>query len=193
MAVTHGAGAKSWALLLALLVTSCTAATTETSRGPEVVRTSGSFRMEIPLTSSDVEKGETIPFPAVRVWPELPEVYRILGLPVDATDSSVRRIGTNGFTPRRIANEPVSRFLDCGRGLTAENNADTYRVEMTVETRVTDAPSADPAYAAIKSLITATASPLATKGNTVSCQSKGSLERRIVEVLMQRLGGQANR
>ena len=188
-----GSNLNAWlrlaSFMFAAALSGCAAASTHAPAAPgAVVRTTGSFNTDVPLSQANVELSDTIAFDAARVWSELPRVYRALALPVNATDTRARRLGAVEFEPRRMEDQPLSRFLDCGRGITAGENADTYRVTLSVETRVeAEAVSAGPQRSVIRSFVSATARPRATSGNPVPCQSKGGIERRIVELLRQRL------
>jgi hypothetical protein len=172
-----------------VLLTACTTTPSPSRPGPvdeSVLRTTGSFEMNLPLNRSDAVFTDTLRFDPARAWTELPAVYRALGLPVNESESARRRIAAIAFQPRRIDGERVSLFLDCGRGITAGENADSYQVHLSVETRLVADPS-DPARAMVQSTLNANARPRAISGNPVPCDTRGRLERRIVETLQARL------
>jgi hypothetical protein len=180
-------------LFLAAALGACSTAapgprTGRTNEG--VMRTTGSFAMEVPLTRNDVQFIDTLSFDAARAWAELPAVYRTLGLPVNESDAKNQRLAVIAHQPRTIEGQRVSHFLDCGRGLTAGEYADAYQVYLWVETRlITTSSGPEPARGAVQSTLTANARPRAVSGNPVPCVSLGRLERRIVELLQARLAG----
>jgi hypothetical protein len=172
-----------------ILLGACTPPSRPTAparRTEETLRTDGSFNMSMQLNRSDAVFRDTVALPAARAWTELPAVYRELGLPVNELVSADRRIAVVAHQPRRIDGQPPSRFLDCGRGLTAGEYADAYQVYLSVETRLVAAPS-DPSSATVQSKLSANARPRAVSGNPVPCFSLGRLERRITELLQARL------
>jgi hypothetical protein len=172
-----------------LVLGACTPPSRPTAPGPrteETLRTDGSFTMSMQLNRSDAFFRDTVALDAGRAWTELPAVYGALGLPVNELVSAERRIGVVAHQPRRIEGQALSRFLDCGRGPTGGEYADTYQVYLWVETRLVASPS-DPSSVTVQSKLTANARPRAVSGNPVPCKSLGRLERRINELVRARL------
>lgn len=153
-------------------------------RGTLRIGGSASANVEITRTLSAYEDGE--PVDPARAWEALPLVYRALGLPVNQRDAAAHRIGVAGLRPRRIEDQPLSRYLECGRGITAGPLADAYQVDLWVDTRVVP-DAGHPGKATLATSVTANATPVASQGNTVTCESTGKLERRIAELVHQRL------
>ena len=184
-------GWREAGLLAAAALGACTPAPTPSRPGPtseDVVRATGTYQMEMTLRRSDVQIFDTLRVDAARAWDQLPAVYQALGLPVNASDARLRRIAVTGYQARRIEGQPLSRFLDCGRGLTAGDYADNYQVYLSMETRlVTTSAGPEPSRSTVASTLSANARPRAVSGNPVPCQSLGRLERRVTELLQQRL------
>jgi hypothetical protein len=115
------------------------------------------------------------------LWGALPGVYEILGIPVEYSDPSARRMGNERLSVRRIEGQRLSRFVDCGSGITARPNADAYAVTLQVVTELRPGPG--PGQTTVESWLTGSARPVETSGGTVGCTSKGTLEVRIAELL----------
>ena len=175
------------AVMTAVVAAACASGSPNYSgpRQEQVVRTDGSFTMSMPVNRSDAVYTDTVRVNGARAWAELPVVYRTLGLPVNEADGANRRIGVVAFEPRRLEGQAVSSFLDCGRGPTTGEYADSYQVYLWVETSLVF-DEADPSRSTVRSTLRANARPRAIAGNPVPCQSRGLLERRIVELLVAR-------
>lgn len=122
-----------------------------------------------------------IPEPIDVVWPRVRVAYEILDIPVAWTDEPNHQLGNREFRPRRIGGERLSRFLDCGQGVTARANADTYRVTMSVITTLR--PESDSADTHVETLVQASARSRDTASRPIPCGSKGQLERMIAEMV----------
>lgn len=120
--------------------------------------------------------------PLDRVWEALQGVYQELELPVSRFEPSEGLIGNDGFRVRRIDGRRMSRYLDCGQGMT-EPNADRFQVTMSLYTTV------DALRGGTQLVIDvdATARPRDVAGNTVHCVSEGQLETLILTRLENRL------
>lgn len=127
----------------------------------------------------------TVAAPLDSVWAALPAVYRALQIEGAAPDSAQLRYGAVDFTPRRIAGNRLSRFIDCGMGTTAMPKADEYDVTMSVITRLA---AGDAATTVVTTSVTATAKQRAQSGNAVYCHSQGTLEADIVRHIVNELG-----
>ena len=145
-------------------------------------------RVEVGHLGSDVEivretysTRSTLTGEMEALWGALPEVYEILGIPVEYSDPSARRMGNERLSVRRIEGQRLSRFVDCGSGITARPNADAYAVTLQVVTELRPGPG--PGQTTVESWLTGSARPVETSGGTVGCTSKGTLEVRIAELL----------
>lgn len=122
----------------------------------------------------------TLPLPSDSVWRALPVVYGLLGIDGAGAVPEQRVYGVRGFRPRRFEDKRLSNFIDCGMGRTATPNADEYEVTMTLLSRVQ--PAGD-AAAVLETVMEASGRPRAVSGNRVSCQSNGTLEARVAELV----------
>ncbi len=120
------------------------------------------------------------------VWAALPAVYAELEIPLTVRDPATRTLGNGGFRPRRIAGKRRSTFVDCGYGITATPYADQYQVTMSVVTRVR---VGEDGATVVETELTGTAKPRDVSGGVLTCNTKGVLERTILERLRERLAG----
>lgn len=111
-------------------------------------------------------------------WGALPLVYDSLRVPITVVDTVNKRLGSGSFHPSRIGGRRLSRYLDCGRGMTGAN-ADTYRVTTSLVTWVS-AQSGNRTQ--IHTAIQASAKARDVNSYPVNCSSKGILEREIAEL-----------
>ena len=118
---------------------------------------------------------------AVAAWGALPEVYDSLQFPIVVVDTVNMRIGSGNFHPSRIAGRRLSRYLDCGRGMTGAN-ADTYRVTISLVTWATEGSSGG---TQVHTAIEASAKARDVNSYPVNCSSKGVLEREIAELVAE--------
>ena len=105
--------------------------------------------------------------------------FKELKIPVETRDpkSGMPR-NLNAEVTRRLGNEALSRYLDCGRGFSG-NNADFYRITLAISTWVERA-TGEPQ----KLLIAIAASgrdPAGSRSAYPTCTSRGALERRIAD------------
>lgn len=96
---------------------------------------------------------------------------------VAAVDTRVRR---------RLGREPLSLFLNCGENMQTGPNADTYDVVLSVQSRVVPVPG-EAARSTLATVVTATARPTVSSGNTLTCSSTGMIERRLVQNVQAQL------
>jgi hypothetical protein len=95
-------------------------------------------------------------------------------------------MGNNQFLARRIGGARNSRYLDCGYGATATPNADAYEVTASLMASVRPGEGGG---TILETLFTASARAREVSGGVVSCNSKGVLERDMVDRLTTMLGG----
>jgi hypothetical protein len=126
--------------------------------------------------------------PLDSVWLALPRVYELLGIPDAGADSEQMTFGNPGYRARRVEGKRLSNYIDCGMGSTAIPKADDYQVTLSVLTRLT--PGEDGGTMVVTTL-EATGKPRAVSGNPLYCQSKGTLEKRLGDLVVWVLvGGQ---
>jgi len=136
------------------------------------------------MTSDAGASSDMVSAPVDRVWSILPLVYDDLGVELSFIDSEIRWLGNTRFRQREIDGERLSRFLDCGSGTGFASYADTYLVTMVLTTGVSA--SAD-GGSVVRTRFQAVAEPSTTSGNELRCTSKRTLERRILEIIAERL------
>lgn len=180
--------AAAVALGTAALAACASASSTTTSRDPLRDGSAGSqitTRIETPQGAAEMRTVATpviglevsVAAPASRVFGALPEVYEELGLSINMALSDARTVGVrDGRAPRRLAREPLSRYLECGVDATGAAHADTYAVTLTALSRVTVA--GDSASVVVTQVL-ASARPMSTSGNALRCASTGRLEDHI--------------
>jgi len=117
------------------------------------------------------------------IFAALTTVFEELKIPVESPDPR-RGLASNlnADISRRLGGQPLSRYLDCGRGFSG-NNADFYRMTLAVSAWV------EPAAGAPKQLVIAIAAsgrdPAGSKSAYSQCTSRGALEKRIAERVQQ--------
>jgi hypothetical protein len=180
---------RSWLGAAALTaLAACAAPTTNTPPGPrqeEVVRTAGTFDMELQLNRAGAIFVDTIPADPVRAWAHLPAVFDSLGLPVNRADVATRELAVVALQPRRIDGQRLSTFLDCGTGPTGSQYADSYQVYFWMSTRIVPYEGGS----RVQTIVQANARPRDRSGEPLPCSSLARLERRVVELLRARLAG----
>lgn len=127
---------------------------------------------------------ELVQAPAEQVWTVLPQVYEELGIEWNIDDPTRMQLGNPRFRQRQIDGENLSKFLDCGSGVGMISYADTYIVTMSLTTAVDDGTDGG---AVVQTAFQAVAKPRAVSGNELRCTSKGTLERRITDIIAERV------
>ena len=135
-------------------------------------------------TTADVTK---LLVPASRTWEVLPAVYQSLEIPLGFQRQETMEIGTEGFrVRRRLHGVSLVRYLNCGESQSVPN-AETYEVMLAVSTRVTRGEQASVSTAA--TYVQATARSVQFASGDVACTSTGALEKRINQLLTERVRG----
>ncbi len=135
-------------------------------------------------TGEETVVSSTIDVPVDRVWRVLPSIYERLDVPLSVLDTVAMQVGNRSFKPRRIAGSRLSKYLDCGRGITATQNADAYEVTMGLLTTLREA---DGGGTVLSIEISGNAKPRAVSGNPVRCVSKGTLEVFMADLVQEQL------
>ena len=132
-------------------------------------------------TSSDVVKLAHTPD---AVWRIMPSVYDSLGVTVSTIDQSRKSIGNPGYKIRqKLGKAPLSRYIDCGTAQIGPS-ADSYDVMLSVMSTVTP----DGAQGAVlTTVVEAQAKPVTYNQAYSRCSSKGTIEKRISELVQARL------
>lgn len=172
-------------LLLTVLLAACgtpgAGRTTVTSTVPvntEITTAAGGYRIEANAESR--ETTHVVQMSLDQAWSGLSAVYGELGLQGDVLDADTRLFGTRRQPASgRLAGVRLAEYVDCGRGNGGLPVANTYRVHLTVGTRVE--PMGERVQ--LRSAVVAEASPQTVSGPAVRCSTTGRLEARIAELL----------
>lgn len=178
------------ALVTGLVVTGCGPPAPPAVPAPEAVSPVSISARHGGLADAEIRNAPTAVAATVSasrdaVWRALPVVYERLGVPEAGGDPAQWLFGNLEFRPRRIDGERLSRFLDCGRGITAVPRADEYDVTMSVVTRLEPG---EHGGTRVETTVVGSGRPRAVSGNAVHCQSEGTLEIRIAELVAEVLG-----
>ena len=122
--------------------------------------------------------------PVDSVWAMLPGVYEQLGIEHSLVDNRGLQIGNTRFVTRTMEGNRLSRYLRCGSSIGNSDNADTYRVTMSVVTRIR---VDEDQQTLLQTEVTGSASPRHVSGNPVICTTRGKLEERIAELVSETL------
>lgn len=192
IASPHRRIVSMWALCIPLGLAACVSGSAERlgpSGGRSVVtRVEGDQGWNAPTTVSaeGSESSHTVQGSVEGVWAALQVVYDELEIPLAVVNAAGRYLGNSNFSPRRIAGQRLSRFLDCGYGMTATPLADEYRISMGVITRISPAEGGG---TLLLTELVANADRRDASADPVRCATKGRLERMIAEMVAEQLGG----
>lgn len=173
------------AALSAILLAACATS----SQGPAVApapdqtlripTSNASGGSTITIAQSESPSNRIIAAPAARIWDALPAVYQTLGLPITDRNAENRTIGTTSYkVRRRLANVPLSRYIDCG-STQGSPSADSYEVLLNVSTQLT--PAGD--TTAVSTTVSALARPVFVSGEYINCGTTRALEKRFFDIL----------
>lgn len=118
------------------------------------------------------------------VWLAVAVVYRQLEIPVTVTDRAGWRVGNPQAQTRRIGNERMSRFFECGQASMGRPRADQYDFTYSIFSRLQQATDG---RTILLTEADAFARPSSVSTNPVHCSSNGSLEKRIADLVMELL------
>lgn len=119
------------------------------------------------------------------IFAAISAVFAELKIPVEASNAGAGMLrNLNAQISRRLGGEPLSRYLDCGRGFSG-SNADIYRISLAISVWV------EPATGDAERLLVAIAAsgrdPSGSHSAYAVCTSRGALERRIAAMVQARL------
>jgi hypothetical protein len=149
--------------------------------------------VETPLTSSprgvdlrhEPTVGErTVPSSPTEVWAVLPGIFEQLEIATSTVDPSEGLIGNAGYRARRVEGKRLSTYLDCGRSFGREY-ADQYAVTLSVLVQLVTAPDG---RTTVRTILDAYARDPSLSSSSLHCTTRGSLERRIGDLVIERLG-----
>jgi hypothetical protein len=118
------------------------------------------------------------------VWGVLPGIFEQLEIETTTVDPSQGLMGNAGYRARRVEGRRLSTYLDCGRSFGREY-ADQYAVTLTVLVQLVTA--ADGSTVERTTLDWYARDP-STSSSSVHCITWGSLERRIGDIVIVRIG-----
>ncbi len=142
-----------------------------------------------PLAIDSLASVHTIQAPRAQVFHAVAQVLAELELPVDTRDSVRGMVGVTSIARmRRFANAPISRYLNCGSGITGAN-ADNWRVFITAFAFVD---ARDAATTELRLAMVGGARDVAGSSTApVACGSTGAFESLVAERVTQRLAPRA--
>lgn len=176
--------------LLALSVSpgACASGSSEVTEGGTGLRSvavgglsSGSRSIEVRNEASST--AFAVPATLTVVWSTLPPVFEQLGIEPTFVDARQGQIGNPQFRRSRIERRSMSTFLECGSGLTGAY-ADTYDVTLSILVYLAAGVQGS---SVVRTTVDAYATARSTNATSVHCTSTGALERRIRELIEERL------
>jgi hypothetical protein len=151
---------------------------------PNTVRieTPGSAAMEARTVAEDRSVVTTIKTTPEIAWTKLPAVFGELQLPVAGYIDAARQITAKNVRVRgHLGRIRMSQIVTCGSDMTGDDKANTYEVSLDV---ISSVKPAEGGQAAITTMVTANARPMAVSGDPVRCVTTGSLEKRIATAVL---------
>lgn len=123
--------------------------------------------------------------PPEKVWPHLPAVYTELGLDRSTWSGhnpAERFVEVNNHRARRLAEQPISRFVNCGHSMGVPKTS-TDQIYIHLKSWL------EPANGGtnVNTRFEARARSTGASSNITECGSIGTLERQIAERLQRRL------
>lgn len=118
------------------------------------------------------------------VWAVLPAVFEQLEIEITTVEPAEGVMGNASYRARRIEGRRMSDFLDCGRMMGREY-ADSYSVTLGVLVQLVTSPDG---HTLVRTILDAYARDPSMNSASVHCITWGSLERRIGDLVVERLG-----
>jgi hypothetical protein len=123
--------------------------------------------------------------PPAAVLAALDSAYADLGIEVKLWNPQTGEVGNKNFKKMyRLGGKPLSDYLGCGT-ITTGQVADNYRVTMSLVSHVTPAGT----VSRVETQLTAYAEDIGSSKGTLSCLTLGTLEARLHDLAVRRLGG----
>jgi hypothetical protein len=161
----------------------CAPANQTAAHGDPIIATSntGVIRTYQGPTSGET----TVNAPTPATLAALNSAYADLGIEVKLWNPQTGEVGNKNFTKMyRLAGKPLSDYVGCGM-ITTGQAADSYRVTMSLVSRVTPTASGSK----IDTQLTAYAEDIGSSKGTLACMTLGNLEGRLHDLAMKHLGG----
>lgn len=148
----------------------------ERSRGGVIQTTDINARTEIRVHASSGS-----------VMAALSQVYPDLGIPIGTAIAASGQIGNQNYRVpgHRLKSTQLSQILECGQESVTGSRADLD--EITIDVLSTIKSEGDTA-SVVSTFLTASARPLGSSSDAVTCQTNGRLEQMISAHLQQSLG-----
>lgn len=145
--------------------------------------------MDVVYSSSRSVVTDVVQATPEAAWAALPKAYADMGIPVREVSEASRTLGNSRLAiSRRLGDTPLSRYLECGSGLTGPF-ADRYRIEMLIRTSIVPA---DGGAVRVETYLEATGrNPEGSSNTGVPCASTQRLERDIAGRVRAHVGGGA--
>ena len=119
-----------------------------------------------------------------QAWAALIATYQQLEIPLDLEDTANRRLGNPRVRGRRIGGERLSRYFECGQSSMGRPRADQYDVTYSIFSRII---KDDDGRTVLLTELDGSARPTSVSTNPVHCESKGTLEQRIADIVSELL------
>jgi hypothetical protein len=151
----------------------------------ETVRVqSGSAMMTTTTHPTINANGATVEFPLDQTWLALRLAYDSLSIPVATLDREAHVIGNPEMRLRhRLGNVGLSQYINCGNAQ-GTPSAETYDIRMSV---LTQAQVVAQGSTSVLTMVEARGKPITMSGEYTLCSSTGLLERRIVDLVRNKL------
>jgi hypothetical protein len=176
-----------WRIIVATIAAAslggCASANQAPRRADRVVATSSSGAIR---TYEGSTSGQTIiEAPPAAALAALNSAYADLGIEVKLWNPQTGEVGNKNFTKMyRLAGKPLSDYVGCGT-ITTGQAADSYRVTMSLVSRVTPAAG----LSRVETELTAYAEDIGSSKGTLACLTLGSLEARLHDLALRHLSG----
>ena len=177
------------AVAIILTASACSAGTSgiQTAAGPRPgVQPTGSGAQINLARDSYVDEG-TVPGSVADVWRVLPMAWGDALVPVNSANTAQRTLQSGYFkAPSRIVGKSLSDFLDCGYSISGPR-VTLWEVTLDVQSAVLPDSAG---LSRVATMVNASAKPRdGSNTGSVSCTSRGELERIILGNVKVRLGG----
>lgn len=173
----------SWCALILLVsgLVGCTTPAGRSSTTRTTVAVPGSGEIEIHTDSWQTE--ETVIATPREVWAVLPSVFDLLEIEATEIDPRQRIMRSELVRPRRIEGKRLSTYVECGRDFGGAY-ADTRDLTLSFGVQLLSGPNGS---TLVSSVLTGSARPRGFSGQPVPCQSKRTLEARLLELIGERI------
>ena len=187
MSATHGIPKTSYRVLVVLMcgMAGCAPSGSRSSAAPRSIRTvvplAGSSGIILYTDATPIE--QHVPAGPLEVWAVLPFVFDQLGIEATEVDPVQRVMGNRRFRARNIEGKRLSTYMECGQDL-GGNYADTFEVTSSFGVQLLIGRDGGTTVAM---MLSGSALRREVSGYAVRCQSKQTLESRVVVLILEGL------